>query len=263
MKKLIHSMAFLLFLSLGSILVAQPVPTAKSSPTPALVADLQPGMSWKVERLPEELRTQLFDMENKKRSSNESSQSAAGTDQKPSSMLLEENLTGLGFRQQILYIEDHRIVRYGIGKMVAIESAGGTEFDLEPSNDETLGGPLSSHRLDEFLWVGPRFFAGSSRIDGVECDIYISPWPLPSTPNHAPTSLPTRLEAIQRSDSTILAAISKNDRLPVRLEDPIQIRRYTFESTEHAQGLPVEVYSALERQGAAIRAEIRKFQLLQ
>jgi len=242
-----------LLVGLASSLHAQADPKAKNPPASVPVAGLRPGLSWKVERLPESHRTRLSQTQAADRRS----------PAKPPLEMLEENLTGQGFRKQIMYLPGLRLVRYRVGKVVAIESAQGDEFVLETPGEETPGGPLGSRQLDEFLWVGPEFYAGSAWVDGIDCDIYISPWPLVRPPDGAPASEAPRPGTTRRAGSTILAAISKLDRRPVRLENPLQIRRYQFESLKNPPELPAAVNAALQKQEAAIRAEIQKYQLPQ
>ncbi len=254
--------AIFLVLTAWSNQLAQSAAGAETQSAPSLLAPLRPGATWKVKLLPETQRTKFPALQ----TDNQSAGKQAAPDSKLGddlSKALEENAVGQDFRKQILFNQGHRVVRYAVGNMVVIEFPGSGELTLEPSNDETYGGPLGSRQLLEFSWINPGCFEGTAVIDGVECNIYISSWPLSKTADASGSLQSSRPVAAQKKSPTILAAISKKDRLPIRLEDPVEIRQYVFGFTKNPPALPAEVAEALQRQEQAIRSEIQRYNLPQ
>jgi len=251
-----RQIGFTIFLALvaSAHLGAQPATNANTPQAQTPVAVLRPGMTWKVDLLPDDQRT-LFPNSQTKR---------PATSGGSSTKVLEENVVGSGgFLKQTLYIEGRKLVRYAVGKMVVIESSDTSKLTIEPSSDEIYGGPISARRVQEFSWLSPEYYVGTTSVDGEDCDIYAAPWPSPQAPNASPRPRNSSASTAEERGPTMLAAISKKSRLPVRLEDPIQIRRYTFGSTKNPPVLPEEVMATLKRQEEAIRAEIQKYNLPQ
>ena len=222
------------------------------------LAPLSPGMTWRVEILPASKRGFVSNWQF--RTDVAGGAHAGSKNENTPLQILEENVLIGNIRRQVLHLDrGHTIVRYAVGSFIIYEQSAQGEYSVELSGDDAYGGPLNSRRFQEFGWIRPGFQVGTTSIDGVKCDIYEAPWPLPQSRELLASTAP----AHPTPGPKIYAAISIADRLPVRLEDPLQIRRYVFESSQASDILPAGVMEALRKQQEAVRHELLRYKIPQ
>jgi len=208
------------------------------------LAPFKPGMTWKVEALPESRRT-LTRGERAK---------AQTPDTGSEAKVVEENtILTKGFRKQIL--PDEKLERFIRGGLVLVpdESDGG--FSIQSLDPDMTRDRISSKNLLEFSWIAPQWKTGTSVVDGVECDVYARPWPVESGDENPQASAGKAL--------WIFAAIGRQDRLPQRLESPFDIRRYTFSVTNPPPELPAGAVLAIHRINEAAKEMAQRYAIPQ
>ena len=237
----------------------------------ASVATLKPGMQWTVE-----IHTPALPVK-----------SPQARQSSPSSGR-EENIVGQGLRKETKTSSDGKtLTRYAQGNLILFVDPRTGEPSIQYSGEEAYGGPLSAHAFTEFAWVGKPWYKGQTKIDGVICDIFVHVWPLPPVrtemearlvpaPSETPPSVRTGREArhvpapapIPSSPNphfsqVMTAYIASDSRLPVVLETPVEIRRYTFSHSETPLVLPAELAGELKQRETAIRRRQQRFNIPQ
>ena len=211
-----------------------------------LVAPFKPGLTWKVEELPQN-RKILFRGDAGSRP--ETSAPAAAGD----AVLIEENtIIADGFRKQILPTD--KLTRYIRGSLVITENSSGTDFSIESLDLDLARDRISSSRVLEFDWIAPQWRIGTALVEGVECDIFSRPWPYDSTEENSDAA-----SASPRPDHRIYAAVGRADKLPRRLESPVAVKRYLFTMTNPLPELPAGAVLAIHRMNESAKEMAQRY----
>lgn len=215
----------------------------------SILATPEPGMQWRQEVLPLAQKTPL-----PSGPPNESSENSRTPEPTEAPFVEEENSMGQGFLAQKLQLRPGKfITRYIQGGLAVYEGLNGKAFSIELLDESIPGGMASLKRFNGFEWLQAKWLVGSALVDGVSCDIYVAPWPVP--PVGEPAAAPAK------HGSVILAAIGKSDRLPRRLETQYLVRRFTILPRVHpppllpdgVKALIVEFQRKIEAQSKAVR----------
>jgi hypothetical protein len=179
---------------------------------------------------------------------------AAKAPELPTDIVREENAAGPGLRkEERIFRDGSRLTRYAAGELIAYFDPRSNRVEIDSANDNPYGGPLSIKHFSEFRWIRPALLVGQKTIGGMPCDVYRGEWrpvrqsedgangPAAGTPRH------------------MTACINRETRLPVQLETPVEIRRYTFSPLPVPLALPAEYQAAIDRRAAALKWRRQRF----
>lgn len=172
----------------------------------------------------------------------------------PTDPVREESALSPGLRREIRSFRDgSQLTRYAVGDLIVYFDARTNRVEIDSANKFPYGGPLSLKGFSELLWVGPAFLDGQKTLDGIACDVYRRDWPAgPETENNP-------LRTARNPRRTMTAYINRENRLPVMLETPAEIRRYTFFPLPVPLALPAEYQAAIDQRAAAIKWRKQRF----
>jgi hypothetical protein len=178
----------------------------------------------------------------------------AAAPERPDDIVREENAAGDGLRkEERIFRDGSRLTRYAVGDLIVYFDPRTNRVEVDEAGQSPFGGPLSLKGLSEFRWVRSAFLAGQKTVGGMSCDVYRKEWS-PGLQSGDGAGRPAG-----KSPGQMTACINRETRLPVQLETPLEIRRYSFSPLPAPLALPSEYQAALDRRAAALKWRRQRF----